>query len=333
MNIKVHIESGLHQGAEHLIHGNCLKIGSSEHADVFISDSGVPDEVLILEKQAEHWKVTYLDDDSCLKADNQKLLEVDDLVPGRLYFEHPSLRMSLVLETNNNELQGSDEFLNLLHQEKGQKKSDLNDGGRKKNIYVMASIAIGLAITVFFMASSFVSARNLSKAELAEYQRMDMKNQLGVDQLPDNGPPVISGVMSVQEPSTRVIQSINEVLQDTQRKLNKAELFESTIQGNQLTIEARLSRRQIQILEKSIAQLSSDFGDRLQIKATVSLNTEQQIVDEIEVRQVVMGNMPFVILNDGTTLFAGSSYHGLTLSSINFDKLEFKGEQMYVSLI
>lgn len=332
MTLIVQIESGLHEGAEHLIEVSEFSIGSSESADIFLSDVGVPEKLLQVVKSNGQWIVTHLDSSAILSDSVDSLVGIQSPINQTIYLSFGLIRIKLNLHTPPANKVESGEFQALVENKMG--SADVNSKPKKSHtLSLLVFVCFGLFLAGSLATSGYVSARNFGHNQAAgQHELKDIESSRF--ESPVNA--VYAKNVAAKHaigPSDGVIQSLQEILQDTRSKLGDTELFEVALTDGELQIQARLSRRQLQLFEQSLLQLGMDFGDQIPIRVTVFLNSEQQIIDEISVRQVVMGNLPFVVLSDGTTLFAGSAYMGLTLSSINFDKLEFKGQQTYVTLI
>ena len=87
--------------------------------------------------------------------------------------------------------------------------------------------------------------------------------------------------------------------------------------------------RQRIALERQLSAYARDYGNFVELNAALKFTNEQLKVDAIDVEQIVLGRAPAVVLRDGAMLFEGGSYNGLTISSIDSNKVVFQGVATY----
>ncbi|HEY1059666.1 MAG TPA: hypothetical protein VGE55_13135 [Limnobacter sp.] len=90
-----------------------------------------------------------------------------------------------------------------------------------------------------------------------------------------------------------------------------------TVLPDTLQISAQLTRREMDQFEKTISQLANDYGHQINLIASTSLNAEQQAIDELRLKKIVLGQMASATLDDGTVLYEGSRINDFEVVSIN----------------
>lgn len=308
IQLQVEAKSGLHAGAVWYMSRSRIMLGASSGADIFLCDPEVPNSLVTLVKRGRRYIIEGLDPTARITSADDKPFN-NTLFPDQ----------TLTLEVRNVQLELSTVSIAYgLASRFGESTTRFFYGvlqflqglGAKAIVALLFLVGLMLSTMVLFFGTAGVAKTHASV--LDDYKKAAIAK-----------PPL-------PQPDIGTMMAAN-VVQDFE-KLGK-KLGDGTIEAkhdkNAVTISARLSKLQMIEFEKELRRVGRDYGELVKIDAAVEITPEQQKVDQIRVSQVIMGKTPAVIVDEGTMLYVGAVYKGVTLSSVNTSKIVFKGQATY----
>jgi len=302
--IRVRAKSGLHAGATWTLSNNVIALGSNTHADVFLCDPEIPSSLISLKKVGRKYLIDYLHDEVRSSSQDRVILP------------------SQVLSINYRQVQLELDVLNVS-------SNFIASIGDSANRYFYAFVKFlrGFGLKAFasliflltFLLTVMIVFYGTTGGEKVEASVLKHSKQSSTPQ---------GNEKSVSDSSNPMARAVAGELDHVARELKIRDL---NIQVNKsgVNLNAALSRVQTAGLEKALSRLATDYGQTVQIKAKVQLTAQQRVVDSIQVEQVVLGQRPVAVLQDGSRLFLGAQYHGVKLIAIDANKLVFSGDTTY----
>jgi len=112
------------------------------------------------------------------------------------------------------------------------------------------------------------------------------------------------------------------MLSERMEQLDNIKLFEK---NDEVVIAGKVSKEENDKIKTIIKKLNDSYKN----KTPISVKTDL-IIDEIpfKIQQIVNKNPKFIVASDGTIIFIGETYQGMTLLSIEDRVVIFSGEQI-----
>lgn len=305
----VKAKSGLHAGATWRLDKSLLTMGASSKADVFLCDPDVPDTLLSLRKMGRRFRIDSLHEDARLKSvDDREIGEV--LFPSQvisLDYRHIQLEIQIQTASYNLSNAFGDSFGSVFY---GILSALRNLGARA---FVSLLFLIGFILTVMIV---FFGTAGVVKSEAKVKEVEPIPRTLLRD------PPSETAI------EQRMAVSVDTELRDFGHR-SSIEHFVVSVAGDEVTVDASLNRAQGIEFERELVRLARDYGKQVSLVAKLEFTDEQKLVDSIEVERMLLGARPALILRDGSRLYPGGVFNGLTVVSIDSQKVVLKGSNVY----
>lgn len=302
-------KSGLHAGATWRLDKPMLTLGASSSADVFLCDPEVPDILVSLRRFGRKIRIDGLHQDARLKSADER--DVDEiLLPSQtvlLDYRHIQLEIQVLASTYNIGTAFTDRLAGLLF---GILRMLRNLGAKA---FVALLFLIGLILTVTIV---FFGTAGVVKSEARVHTPAPIQTTILRD------PPPMEAIES------RMADSVGMELRQFANR-SKSIAFDVTVKEDTVSVAAEVSRFQAMDLERELIRLARDYGKQVAIQATLKFTEEQKVVDGIEIERVVLGSRPALVLRDGSRLYTGGIYNGLSVVSVDARKVVLKGSDLY----
>lgn len=307
MQLQVKAKSGLHAGAVWNLTKSYITLGGSARADIFLCDPDIPDSLMTLCRRGRRYVVEGMDPLVKLLAhdgSSQSQHEIGASQTLTIDFRHIQLEVTLVNTSGQSIVAGVKEGAARFVQGIGRFVHGL--GARA---IVAFLFMVGMMLTSMIL---FFGTAGVTKTQASMLDKLEQSAE-------------------AEDPIPLGVTMAKNIVQDLElfaKKLGTKNIFVKR-DKDAVDIEAELSRVQGAELERELQRYTRDYGDFVQIKASLRMTQEQKVVDEISVAQIVLGKAPAVVLRDGAMLFEGGRYNGLTISSITTDRVILKGSTTY----
>ncbi len=309
IHIQVKAKSGLHAGALWRFDQSFLTMGAHPQADVFLCDPDIPDNLITLRKMGRRYEIESINGEARLTSPDLKKVEAT-IFPSQLLtldFRHVQLELEVLTASYGLASSMRDKAARGLYR----MVQFLRGLGARAIVAFLFIVSLLITTTVLFFGTAGVVK---SQASIANKKPVAQK---------------ASNVVPIQDRmATNIAQEFNEFAQRMSTSAMRV-----NIQGNQVKIEAELSRTQSVEFERLLTRVTQDYGTQVQIQAQLRLTPEQKKIDNIQVEQVVLGTKPVIVLRDGERLYLGGDYNGVKLVGIQADKVVFQGTAMYEVLL
>lgn len=310
IHLQIKAKSGLHAGAFWRIDQSLVTLGAHPQSDVFLCDPDIPDNLVTLRKVGRRYEIESISPDAKLSSPDLKKIE-STLFPSQLVtldFRH----IQLELEISNASHGLASSMRDSMSRRMYNTLQFLRGLGARAIVAFLFIVSLFLTGTILFFGTAGV-----------------VKSQASIQQKGD--PSKLAYRNGSAKPLGLEIQMGKNVVDEFNEFASRMGVKTITVthQGTQVRIEAELSRMQALAFEKLLAQITRDYGEKLEIQARLSLNKEQQILDTIEVEQLILGSKPVLVLRGGERLFIGADFNGLRLVAIQSDKAVFEGNGQY----
>lgn len=305
----VKAKSGLHAGATWRFDKPLLTLGASSNADVFLCDPEVPEILVSLRRFGRKIRVDGLHQDARLKSADER--DVDKvLLPSQtvlLDYRHIQLEIQVLASTYNLGGALTDRFASLLF---GVLRV-LRNLGAKAFVALLFLVGLILTVTIVFFGTAGVVKSEARVNTPAPIQATILRD-----------PPPMGTI------EKRMADSVGVELQQFAQR-SKSVAFDVKVEDDTVSVAAEVSRFQALDLERELIRLARDYGKQVAIKASLKLTEEQKVVDGIEIERVVLGSRPALVLRDGSRLYTGGIYNGLSVVSVDARKVVLKGSDLY----
>lgn len=305
MQLQVKAKSGLHAGAVWNLSKSFVTLGGSARADIFLCDPEIPDSLITLSRYGRRYVIEGIDPGAkLLSPDNSKV--ENTLFPSQtvtLDYRHIQLDFTLVTAGQGLAARMGDGSFRLLHTF----LRFLQGLGARAIVAFLFIVGLLLTSMILFFGTAGVAKTQASM--------LDRK---------------VTEIEKAEDTPIGVTMAIN-VIHDLELFAQQLDTkgISAQREENRVKINAELSRVQGIALEQQLSAYARDYGQFVELAATMNFTDEQLKVDSIEVEQIVLGRAPALVLRDGAMLFEGGSYNGLTISSISMDKVVLKGLATY----
>ncbi|HEX5487453.1 MAG TPA: EscD/YscD/HrpQ family type III secretion system periplasmic domain-containing protein [Limnobacter sp.] len=310
IHLKVKAKSGLHAGAVWRLDHSLLSLGAHSKADVFLCDPEIPDTLINFRKIGRRFHIDSKHPDVRLTAPDQRKID-DTIFPSQvliLDFRHIQLELEVVTSTSNFLSSFSDSFHRGAHG-----TAQLLRGiGARAIVALLFVIGLMLTTLILFFGTAGAVQSQASTIKHAPVEKARVK--------------------PLEDLSTRMAESVASELTQFGEKVSPDQ-FMVKQEKNQVRVSTELSRAQSVKFETLLERLAEDYGQKVNIKAQLKLTREQLAVDGIQIRQVVLGQRSAVVLNDGQRLYVGGRYKGVSVESIDSDRVIFQGKAKYEVLL
>lgn len=309
IHIQVKAKSGLHAGAMWRLDNSMVTLGANSQSDVFLCDPEIPDTLISLRKNGRRFTIDSLHSEAKLTSPDQKKVD-NTIFPSEvltLDFKHIQIELQIVNSTSG-----------LINSFKDScAKSTHNIIQLLRGIGARAIVAIlfviGLLLTTMIL---FFGTAGVTKSEASVIQNAALYGKTSKLQ------------KSVVDLDSRMAENVGNELNAFAEKISTNQMA-IDVEETTVNVDAELSRAQAADFEKLLSRLARDYGDKVQISATLQLTSEQLQIDQIDIEQVVLGRVSVVVLRDGARLYVGGKYNGVSLVSIDSRKVVFEGNAVY----
>lgn len=305
MQLQIKAKSGLHAGAVWNLTKAFVTLGASSRADVFLCDPEIPDSLITLSRYGRRYVIEGMDPGAkLLSADNSKV--ENTLFPSQtvtLDYRHIQLDMTLITVSHSIASRMGESSFHMMHTF----LRFLQGLGARAIVAFLFIVCLLMTSLILFFGTAGVA-----KTQASVLGKKGLQAERAAE--------VPIGVTM----AINVLRDLELFAQQLDTKGISAERQENRIQ-----INAELSRVQGIALERQLSAYARDYGNFVELNAALKFTDEQLKVDAIDVEQIVLGRAPAVVLRDGAMLFEGGSYNGLTISSIDSNKVVFQGVATY----
>lgn len=303
IHLQVKARSGLHAGATWRLDQSFISLGAHQRADIFLCDPDIPENLITFRKGNRRYEIEGINPEARLTSLDQK--KVDRIIfPSQV----------LVLDYKHVQIE-----LQVINAAYGFATSFRDSVGRTtyKIIDFLRNIGARAILGLIFLMSMLLTATVLffGTAGVVKSEASMSKKLPVVEPEPK----------SIED---RMTQSVAMELNDFAAQINSSQI--EVREGKQsVEVSAVLSRSQAIQFERTLNRLARDYGEKVSIKAALEFTESQQLVDQIDIAQIVLGSRPVVVLRDGRRLYVGGVYQGISLLSIESDKVVFQGDTRY----
>lgn len=306
MQLQVKAKSGLHAGAVWNLSKSHITLGGSASADIFLCDPDMPDSLMTLHRRGRRYVIEGMDPLVKLISHDDRKIESEILASqtATIDFRHIQLEVTLVNTGGQSILASMKDSATRFWQGVGRFIHGL---GARAIVALLFVVGMMLTSMILFFGTAGVTKTQASMLD-KQAQQDDPAEQIPL--------------------GVTMAKNIVQDLELFAKKLGTKNIAVKQDKDS-VSIDAELSRAQGAELERELQKYTRDYGDFVQLKATLRMTQEQKIVDDISVAQIVLGKAPAVILRDGAMLFEGGRYNGLTISSISTDRVILKGSTTY----
>ena len=306
-------KSGLHAGATWCFE-HSITLGANGQADVFLCDPGIPDTLVTLRKAGRRFYIENLHKDAIINSADQKKID-NILFPNQsvsLDFKHIQLEIN-ILNSANGLLTALTDNLSRV----GHAFTRLVRGLGTKAIVGLLFL-VGLLLTTMIL---FFGTAGVVQSEASVMSKAQAKADATDQEAAQN-----KAIVQVASLEDRMSQNVADEMKVFAQRAN-AQYLDIKVDGTKVNIDTELSRAQAVEFERELVRVSRDYGDKVEIMATLQLTEEQKKVDAIDIEQVILGTRPVIILRDGARLYLGANYEGLNVVSIDSRKVTLKGSE------
>lgn len=302
-------KSGLHAGATWRLDKHMFTLGASSRADVFLCDPGVPDSLITFRKSGRKIRIEGMNEELRIRStDNRDVSEV--LLPSQtaiLDFRQIQIEVQVLTASYNFASAFGDRFTYFFH--------DLLRMLRNLGIKAFFGLLFfcSLAVTALLL---FFGTAGVVKSEASMLDKSAERAAL----LPP--PPKRRAV------DLHMAQNAAQEMRDFAQRVN-AQNFTVQVNDTQVNIQAVLSRLQSVEFERELNRQSRDYGEKIDIIATLEFTEEQKVIDSLEVERIVLGARPALVLRDGSMLYVGGQFQGLNVMSIGPRQVVLSGATTY----
>ncbi|WP_370263582.1 hypothetical protein [Limnobacter sp.] len=305
----VKAKSGLHAGATWRLDKSLLTMGASSKADVFLCDPEVPDVLLALRKMGRRVRIDTLHADARLKsADDREINEV--LFPSQvisLDYRHIQLEIQIHSASHSLAAAFGDSFGTFFYGI----VAALRSLGAKAFVALLFLIGFIMTVMIVFFGTAGVVKSEAKVNPVQPIPRTILRD-----------PPPVALL------EKHMVNSVDRELREFARRSGSVN-FKVDVDGDTVTVDAQLNRIQGQEFERELIRLGRDYGNYVSLVARMDFTEEQKLVDGIEIERMVLGARPSIILRDGMRLYPGGVFNGLTVVSIDSQKVVLKGSHTY----
>lgn len=308
MKIQIRAKSGLHAGATWSLDKSFVSLGSHPNSDVFLCDVDIPDVLLTLRRLGRRYDIEALSPEAKTLTNDRKPVE-KSILCGQSFtldFRHVQLEIQALNPTNSLGSSLADRYARLFYWI----LTGLRHIGAKAIIAFVFLISLFTTSYILFFGS--VGKVNANPAILPAHK------------LTASSPVNISRLELDKQMMQNVLNELNLFI--------AAEGIQSIVvqsSANSVSLEAELSRKQLVAFENKLKNLARDYGDQISINAVAQLSTEQKVVDQFGVAQLILGEQPVAILRDGQRIYEGGIFKGLLIQRIDNEKIVLKGQANY----
>jgi hypothetical protein len=308
MQVIIKAKSGLHAGASWVFDKSRITIGSSAQADVFLCDLEIPEVLMVLRKTGRRAEIQMISPEARATTLEHKPLE------GPIFCGN-----SFTLECRHIQLE-----LQLLKvgQSIGQRLGDGSSRLMFGLLQLLRGIGAKAIVALLFLMSLFVTSYVLFFGSVG---RVNAKPaEVPHHRVTASVPNTVDQVNVNRQVQGLVAAELNAFLE---RESVAASVMRTDDAG--VTLESKLSRAQLSKLERQLAQLAQDYGDRVSIRVVAALSDEQRQVDQLDVEQVILGEQPVAVLRDGQRVFKGGQFGELKVVDISSSAIVLQGSARY----
>ena len=305
----VKAKSGLHAGATWRLDKHVFTLGASSRADVFLCDPGVPDMLITFRKSGRKVRIEGVNEEVRLRSsDNRDVSEV--LLPSQtaiLDFRQIQIEVQVLTASYNLASAFGDRFMYYVHD----------------FLRMLRSLGLKAFFGLLFLTSLAITGLVLFFGTAGV-----VKSEASVLNKPAPDTQLLSPPPQRRSMDEQMALNVAQEMRDFAQRVN-AQHFYVDVNNTQVTIEAVLSRLQSVQFEKELRRQGRDYGQNVEIQATLDLTQEQKIIDSLEVERIVLGTRPALVLRDGSMLYVGGDYQGLNVRSIGARKVVLQGNTTY----
>lgn len=302
-------KSGLHAGATWRLDKHVFTLGASSRADVFLCDPGVPDMLITFRKSGRKVRIEGANEEVRLRSsDNRELSEV--LLPSQtaiLDFRQIQIEIQVLTASYNIANAFGDRFRYYVHD----------------FLRLLRSLGLKAFFGLLFLTSLAITGLVLFFGTAGV-----VKSEASVLNKPVPDSHLLSAPPERRSMGEQMALNVAQDMRDFAQRVN-AQHFYVDIDKTQVMIEAVLSRLQSVQFEQELRRQGRDYGEYVDIKATLDFTDEQKIIDSLEVQRIVLGTRPALVLRDGSMLYVGGDFQGLNVMSISARKVVLSGNTTY----
>lgn len=305
LHIQIKAKSGLHAGALWRFDQTFLTMGAHPQADVFLCDPDIPDNLITLRKMGRRYEIESINSEARLTSPDMKKVEAT-LFPSQslmLDFRHVQLELEVLNASYGLATSVRDKAARNLYRA----VQFLRSLGARAIVAFLFVISLLITTTVLFFGTAGVVKSQASVPNKLEQAKKR------------------SDVIPVK---ARMAMNIEQEFNSLAQRMSFTSM-NVNVENDEVEIDVELSRAQAIEFERLLSQVTRDYGNEVEIRASLRLSSEQLAIDEIQVEQLVLGVKPVLVLRDGERLYIGGNYNGVKLVGIQSDKVVFQGSTLY----
>lgn len=309
MYLLIKAKSGLHSGATWKLDKHFFTLGASPNADVFLCDPGVPESLITFRRCGRKIRIEKANEEVRFRStDNRDVSEV--LLPSQtaiMDFRHIQMELQVLTSSYNFSSAFGDRFTYLFHD----CVQMLRNFGIKAFFGLLFLISLSITgLVLFFGTAGVVKSEASSLNKTAERAKLlkPAPPQLKMDQIM-----ALNAAQDMQDFAQRV----------------GAKVFDVKVNGTEVEVNAQLSRAQAIQFEQELRRQSRDYGEKIDLRASLDFTDEQKAIDSLTVERIVLGSRPALVLRDGSMLYVGGDYRGLKVMSIGARQVVLYGSSTY----
>ncbi|MCC5640909.1 hypothetical protein [Limnobacter sp.] len=319
---RLRINSGLMEGQILDLTDGTFVFGQSDEATILLLDENIPSILFQLEVSTKGLAVYPKAEEVFFSTDNSEPSLVSDafIMASDFCLSYKSVELSFEFAIRNDQVAQAEshqsveeldyfefnfEPLRKIRSRMSQEKGTLTAIGFSGLLGVITVVSLAVLLSVLGTSESSASADSVKTA------KMQMENTAQEQR---------DSMIHLQAAEADVLQSMPNEL------LSRLSVRADT---DRLEIVGQLNRQQLLTFEKELLRLNLDYGDHIIIQASVELDDEQKLIDELAIQQIILGSTPVAIARNGERLMVGSQYRGLTVKGINHLGVELQGESTY----